>query len=179
MPNVVIEPPPDFVPLAHPRRMPHLPSQKGETPTCFGPISPTDVHSTLVQVKCDERQGTCLNCERILLTCKWPLARDVVDRRETAGEVSEQGRQSQEMSQEPAEPSSDPGEPVPIYLHPAAAESTSPIRTTDQAGRLRRVQDFECEMRNEPASKSFRSIVSQPPPPCTSSEPSEQSSARL
>ncbi|TXT16083.1 hypothetical protein VHUM_00586 [Vanrija humicola] len=38
------------------------------------------------KVKCDEAPGTCANCERVLLACRWPAVRDVFDER--AGGVS-------------------------------------------------------------------------------------------
>lgn len=33
------------------------------------------------KVKCDEAPGTCANCERVLLACRWPVVRHVLDER--------------------------------------------------------------------------------------------------
>lgn len=54
--------------------------------------------SRLNQVKCDERAGTCLNCERILLACKWPPVRDVVDEHDDSAESAATAQQDDERA---------------------------------------------------------------------------------
>lgn len=41
-----------------------------------------------LQVKCDEAPGTCGNCERVLLACRWPQVRNVLDDRATASSAA-------------------------------------------------------------------------------------------
>ncbi|KAL1413281.1 hypothetical protein Q8F55_001036 [Vanrija albida] len=42
------------------------------------------------KVKCDETPGTCANCERVLLACRWPAVRDVFDERGAAVSVKQE-----------------------------------------------------------------------------------------
>lgn len=48
------------------------------------------------QVKCDEAPGTCGNCERVLLACRWPQVRNVLDDRATSASVVHVKQESQD-----------------------------------------------------------------------------------
>ncbi|GMK59396.1 hypothetical protein CspeluHIS016_0800020 [Cutaneotrichosporon spelunceum] len=55
------------------------------------------------KVKCDEQPGTCANCERVCLACKWPEVRNVLEERSAAPALA-----SRTVDESPSEADHDP-----------------------------------------------------------------------